>query len=142
MPSRNALRRVLLSSLPGAAVETIRIDGVQHEFSAISGIKEDVVEVILNVKQMAVKSFSDEPVTLTLTKKGVGPITAGDFDKNADIEIMNPDLVLANSTEKTKPFSLEITIGKGRGYLPAAEKNTKQYDLGTIAIETLAIMLN
>lgn len=133
----NALRRVLLSSLPGAAVETVKIEGVQHEFSAIEGVKEDVVEIILNLKEVAVKSFSDEPVTITLSKKGIGPVTAGDFSKNADIEIMNPELVIANLTDKSKAFEMEITIGKGRGYVASAEKDTKQYDLGTIAIDSL-----
>lgn len=133
----NALRRVLLSSLPGAAVETVKIEGVQHEFSAIDGVKEDVVEIILNLKQVAVKSFSEEPVTITLSKKGVGPVTAGDFSKNADVEIMNPDLVIAHITDKNKTLEMEITIGKGRGYVASAEKDTKQYDLGTIAIDSL-----
>ncbi len=133
----NALRRVLLSSLPGAAIETVKITGVQHEFSAIEGVKEDVVEIILNLKQVAVASHSDEPVTLTLSKKGIGPVTAGDFEKNADVEIMNTDLVIANLTDKNKTFEMEITIGKGWGYVASAEKDTKQYDLGTIAIDSL-----
>lgn len=133
----NALRRVLLSSLPGAAVETVKIIGVQHEFSAIEGVKEDVVEIILNLKEIAVTSHTDEPITLSLTKKGVGPVTAGDFEKNADVDIINPELVLANITDKSKPFEMEITIGKGRGYMASAEKDTKQYDLGTIAIDSL-----
>lgn len=133
----NALRRVLLSSLPGAAIETVKITGVQHEFSAIEGVKEDVVEIILNLKQVAVACHSDEPVTLTLIKKGIGPVTAGDFEKNADVEIMNKDLVIANLTDKNKTFEMEIMIGKGHGYVASAEKNTKQYDLGTIAIDSL-----
>src|SRR3989338_9264399 len=88
----NALRRVLLSSLPGAAVESIKIKGVQHEFSALDGILEDVIQIILNVKQLAVRSFSQEPVTLAVSKKGTGDVTAADFDKNSDIEIVNSDL--------------------------------------------------
>lgn len=133
----NALRRVLLSSLPGAAVETVKIDGVQHEFSAIEGVKEDVVEIILNIKQMAVKCYSLEPVKITLTKKGIGPVTAADFEKNSDVEIINTDLVIANITDKSKTLEIEITVGKGRGYVAASEKDTKQYDLGTIAIDSL-----
>jgi DNA-directed RNA polymerase subunit alpha len=133
----NALRRVLLSSLPGAAVETVKIKGVQHEFSTIDGVQEDVVEILLNLKQIAVKSFSEEVVTLSLEKKGEGPVTAKDFEKNADIEIVNQDLVIANITDKSKVLEMEITIGKGRGYVPASEKDTKSYDLGTIAVDSL-----
>ena len=133
----NALRRVLLSSLPGAAVETVKIEGVQHEFSAIEGVQEDVVEIILNLKQLAVKSHADAPVTLNLSKKGKGPVTGADFEKNADIEIMNPDFVIANITDASMTLDMDITIGKGRGYVPASEKDTKQYDLGTIAIDSL-----
>lgn len=133
----NALRRVLLSSLPGAAVESIRIDGVQHEFSATDGIQEDVIQIILNIKQMAVRSFSSAPVTLSLSKKGVGDVLASDFEKNSDIEIVNPDLKIATITDPNKTFDLEIIIGQGRGYVPVAEKETKNLDLGTIAIDSL-----
>lgn len=133
----NALRRVLLSSLPGAAVEAIKIKGVQHEFSAIEGVLEDVIEIILNVKQIAVKSFSDEPVTLSLTKKGKGDVTAGDFEKNSSVEIVNPDLKIATITDDKIKFEMEIVVGRGRGYVPVAEKQTKVLDLGTIAIDSL-----
>lgn len=133
----NALRRVLLSSLPGGAVETIKIDGVTHEFSAIDGVLEDVIQVILNVKQMSVKVHSETPVTLTLKKKGVGPITAGDFAKNSDVDVINPELVIMNVTNEKTTINMEITVGTGRGFLPAAEKNTKDLPLGTIAIDSL-----
>lgn len=133
----NALRRVLLSSLPGAAVESVKINGVQHEFSAVEGVQEDMIEIILNLKQLAVRMHTDEPVTLTLSKKGTGPVTAADFDKNADVDVVNTDLVIAHITDAKKPFEMEITVGKGRGYVPVAEKNTKQLDLGTIAIDSL-----
>jgi len=133
----NALRRVLLSSLPGAAVESIRINDVQHEFSAIEGVQEDVIEIILNTKQIAVKSFSDSPVVLHVSKKGVGTVTAGDFEKNADVEIINSDLVIANITDKNKTFEMDIIVAKGRGYVPVHQKNTKDLDLGTIAIDSL-----
>lgn len=133
----NALRRVLLSSLPGAAVESIKIKDVTHEFTAIEGVKEDVIEVILNVKQIAVRSFSEQPVTLSLTKKGKGVVTAGDFSKNADVEIVNPDLVIVNVTDSGKEFEMDITIGQGRGYVPVVEKDTKQMDLGLIAVDSL-----
>ncbi len=133
----NALRRVLLSSLPGAAVESIKIAGVQHEFSTLDGIQEDVIEIILNVKQMAVRCHSEEPVTLTLSKKGIGPVVAGDFSKNADVEIANPDLTIATLTDKDFTFDMEITIARGRGYVPVGEKETKHLSLGTIAIDSL-----
>jgi len=133
----NALRRVLLSSLPGAAVESVKVDGVSQEFSAVEGLREDMIELILNMKQVAVISHTEELVTLSLTKKGAGPVTAGDFDKNADVEIMNPELVLGHITDAKKELQLEVTIGHGRGYVPVAERNTKDLDLGTIAIDAL-----
>ena len=133
----NALRRVLLSSLPGAAVEAVKIEGVQHEFSAVEGVQEDMIEIILNLKQLAVKVYSDEPVVLTLRKKGKGPITAKDFDKNSDVEIANEDMRIATLTDDKKELNMEITVGKGQGYVPVAKKDTKHFDLGTIAIDSL-----
>lgn len=132
----NALRRVLLSSLPGAAVESVKIDGVQHEFGPIDGVQEDMVEVILNLKEMAVILHGEGPVVLKLQKKGKGNIVAGDFEKNADIEIVNPDLKLMTVTT-ARDISMEIIVGKGRGYVPAGEKETKNLDLGTIVIDSL-----
>jgi DNA-directed RNA polymerase subunit alpha len=132
----NALRRVLLSSLPGAAIESVKIDVADHEFSAIEGVKEDVVELLLNLKQVAVVCHADEPVILKLEKKGKGPVTAADFEKNADVAFPLPDQHIATLTSD-KPFSLEVAIAKGRGYVPVSEKNTKQMDLGTIAIDSL-----
>lgn len=132
----NALRRVLLSSLPGAAVESFKIKGVSHEFSAVPGVLEDVVEIMLNLKQLAALSHVEEPVTLLLTKKGKGEVKAGDFDKNSDVEIKNPDLKILTLT-KDMDFEMEITIGKGRGYVPVAEKTDKNVDLGTMLIDSL-----
>lgn len=132
----NALRRVLLSSLPGAAVEYFKIKGAQHEFSTVEGIKEDVVEMILNLKQLAVKSFSDDIVTLNVTKKGPGPLTAGDIAPNSQVEIMNKDLVIANLTSN-KTVEMEIFIGRGRGFKPVEEKNRQNYDLGTIVVDSI-----
>jgi len=133
----NALRRVLLSSLPGAAVDSVKMSGVSHEFSAVPGVQEDMIEIILNLKQMAVKSYSDEPVVLTLSKKDSGPVTAGDFEKNSAVEIMNPDLKLFTITSAKSPVEMEITIVKGWGYVAAAEKEKKNLDLGTIVIDSL-----
>ncbi|MBI5728456.1 MAG: DNA-directed RNA polymerase subunit alpha [Candidatus Magasanikbacteria bacterium] len=133
----NALRRVLLSSLPGAAVESVKIVGAQHEFSSLSGVREDIIEIILNLKQLAVRSFVDVPVRLSLSKKGSGQVTGADFEKNSDVEIMNPELVLATLTDDKIKFDMEIVVGKGRGYVPVSEKETKGLDLGTIAIDSL-----
>jgi DNA-directed RNA polymerase subunit alpha len=132
----NALRRVLLSSLPGAAVEAFKIKGTQHEFTAVEGVKEDVVQIILNLKQLAVKVHSNEMVTLKLKKKSKGVVKAGDIEKNADVEIMNKDLVIANLTAD-KEFEMDLIVGKGRGFRTAEEKDKKDYDLGTIVIDSL-----
>lgn len=132
----NSLRRVLLSSIPGAAVEAIKIEGVQHEFSAIPGVQEDMIELILNIKKIAVKSFSDEPVRLSLRKKGKGAVTAADFEKNADIEIYNPNLQIATITDDKKEFVMEAIIGKGLGYVAASQKDSKNLDLGTVMVDS------
>ncbi|MFA7653571.1 MAG: DNA-directed RNA polymerase subunit alpha [Candidatus Magasanikbacteria bacterium] len=132
----NSLRRVLLSSLPGAAVEAFKIKGVQHEFSTVEGVKEDLVEIMLNLKQMAVKVFTDEPVVISLTKKGPGKVTAKDFAPNANAEIFSKDLVIANLTSN-KTLEMEIIVGKGRGFRPVEEKDRKNYDLGTIVIDSI-----
>ena len=132
----NALRRVLLSSLPGSAVEAFKIKGVQHEFTAVEGVKEDVVQIILNLKQMAVKVHTDEEVILKIKKKGKGPVKAGDVEKNADAEVMNNDLVLATLTSE-KEFEMDIIVGRGRGFIPAEEKDKTGYDLGTIVIDSV-----
>lgn len=132
----NAYRRVLLSSLPGSAVEYFKIKGVQHEFGTVEGVKEDVVEIMLNLKMLAVKVFSDEPIILELSKKGPGVVTAGDIKPNASVEVINKDLVIATLT-KNKIFEMEIVVGKGRGYKPVEEKNRQNYDLGTIVVDSV-----
>lgn len=132
----NSLRRVLLSSLPGAAVEAFKIRGVQHEFSTVEGVKEDVVEIMLNLKQLAVKVYSDDPVILTLSKKGPGPVTAKDIAPDANVEIINKNLVIANLTSN-RTLEMEITVGRGRGYRTVEEKDRKNYDLGTIVSDSI-----
>lgn len=133
----NALRRVLLSSLPGSAIESVRIKGASHEFAHVDGVLEDVLEIILNLKKVAVKSHSDVPVILTLTKKGTGEVTVADFDKNADVELVNPEQKICTVTDEKLKFEMEVTIGKGRGYVPVEEKDSKNLDLGTILIDSL-----
>lgn len=132
----NAIRRVLLSSLPGSAVEYFKVKGVQHEFSTIEGVKEDVVEIMLNLKQLAVKVFTDDLVTLSIVKKGPGPVTAGDIEANSNVEVVNKDLVICNLT-KARVLEMEITVGRGRGYRPVEEKDRQNYDLGTILIDSV-----
>ena len=132
----NTLRRGLLSSLPGAAVAALKIKGVSHAFSSAEGLKEDVVDIILSLKQLAVRVFVDEPVTLHISKKGPGEVTAADIEANASVEIMNPDLVLATLTSN-KTFEMDLVVGRGRGFKPVEEKDKKHYDLGTIVIDSI-----
>ena len=133
----NALRRVLLSSLPGSAVTTVKIDGVMHEFQKIEGVVEDVTTIVLALKKLVVKNYSEDEQTLRLVKSTEGTVTAADFEKNADIEIMNPDLVICNLVSGGK-ISMEITINNGRGYVPAAENKAKlaENKIGIIAIDS------
>lgn len=133
----NALRRVLLSSLPGAAVTAVKMKGVTHEFQAIENVKEDALEIILNLKTLRLKVFSDEPVILKLSASGAKTITAGDITPNGDVEIMNPDLVIAHLTDAKASFDMELTVRKGRGYSTTEERVGESHDLGTIAIDAL-----
>lgn len=132
----NALRRVLLSSLPGTAVEYFKVDGIQHEFSTVEGVKEDAVEMMLNLKQLAVRVFEPATVVLQLEKKGPGVVTAADFTPNASVEIVNKDLVIATLT-KNKTLRLEVAVGHGRGYKPVEEKKHQNYDLGTMVVDSV-----
>lgn len=133
----NALRRVLLSSLPGAAITSVKVKGAEHEFSTIPNVKEDVLEIILNLKALRLKCFSEEPVKLTLSVKGEKIVTAKDFAKNADVEIINPDLTIATLTDKGVTFEMEVTVAQGRGYRSTEERIKEKLDLGTIAIDAL-----
>jgi DNA-directed RNA polymerase subunit alpha len=134
----NALRRVLLSSLSGAAVTAVKIKGASHEFQAIADVKEDVLEIILNLKQLRLNSFSDEPVKLTLHVKGEKIVTAKDFEKNSDVEIVSKNLHIATLTSKTAELEMEITVAKGRGYVPTEERaKSEKAEIGTIAMDAL-----
>ncbi|MBI4438067.1 DNA-directed RNA polymerase subunit alpha [Candidatus Uhrbacteria bacterium] len=133
----NALRRVLLSSLPGAAVTAVKMKGVNHEFQAVKGVKEDALEIILNLKSLRLKCFSDEPVKLTLSVKGAKSVTAADIQPNADVEIVNSDLVIATVTEDGASLEMELTVRRGRGYSPTEERVNEVQELGTIAIDAL-----
>jgi DNA-directed RNA polymerase subunit alpha len=133
----NALRRVLLSSLPGAAVTAVKIKGVNHEFQPIENIKEDALEIILNLKSLRMKVFSDEPVLLSLSTKGKKTVTAADVAPNADVEIVNPDLPLATITSDDGELEMQITVMRGRGYSSTEERVNESHDLGTIGIDAL-----
>lgn len=133
----NALRRVLLSSLAGAAVTAVKIKGADHEFSTLPNVKEDVLEIILNLKSLRLKLFSEEPIKLTLSVKGEQDVSAKDFTKDAQVEIMNPDLHIATLTDASASFEMEVTVAPGRGYLSTEERGKDKAELGTIAIDSL-----
>ncbi len=136
----NSLRRIMLSSLPGAAVSQIKIEGVLHEFSSIPGVKEDVTEIILNIKKLAIKNNSDsnEPKTAYIDFVGEGVIKASDIQADSDIEILNPDLVIATlSGGKDAKFYMELTITKGRGYVSADKNKNADLPIGVIAIDSI-----
>ncbi len=135
----NALRRVLLSSFEGVAITAIRIKGVEHEFSTLNGVKEDVVDIILNLKQVrfAAKGQMEAPIKMELKAKGAKEVKAGDFKKVAGVEIANPDLLIATLTDSKAEFELEAWIEKGRGYLPTEAMPVKDKEVGVIAIDAL-----
>jgi DNA-directed RNA polymerase subunit alpha len=132
----NSLRRTLLSSIPGAAVTSIRVDGVLHEFSTIPGVKEDVVDLVLNIKELVVSSEHDEPVVLYLRKQGPGPVTAADIAPPAGVEVHNPDLHLATLNDKGR-LEIELTVERGRGYVPAAQNKQAEQEIGRILVDSI-----
>ena len=127
----NALRRILLSSMPGAAIVNAEISGVLHEYSTIEGVQEDVIDVLLNLKKVALRMHNRNEATLTLNKKGPGPVTAGDIKLDHDIEIVNPDHVIANLT-KAGELSMTLKVAKGRGYQPATARESEEAEGVTI----------
>jgi len=133
----NALRRVLLSSLPGAAVTAVKIKGAEHEFATMPNIKEDALEIILNLKLLRLKLFSEEPVKLTLSVKGEKQITAADFKKDALVEIANPELPIATITAPSGSFEMDVWVTPGRGYRSIDERGKEKLELGMIAIDAL-----
>lgn len=134
----NALRRVMLSSLPGAAIYAIKIKGVQHEFSTIPHVKEDIVEIILNLKRVRLKLFSDEPIKLSLKAKGEKKVKAGDIEKNSQVEIVNPDLCIATITDAAGLLEADIWVKKGIGYVPTESMDDKEsLEVGAIAIDSI-----
>ena len=132
----NSLRRTLLSSIPGASVTSIRIDGVLHEFSTLSGVKEDVTELILNLKTLVVSSEHDEPVVMYLRKQGPGAVTAADIAPPAGVEVHNPDLHLATLNGKGK-LEMELTVERGRGYVSAVQNKSGDAEIGRIPVDSI-----
>jgi DNA-directed RNA polymerase subunit alpha len=132
----NSLRRILLSSIQGSAVTAIQIDGVLHEFSSIKGVREDVTDIVLNVKNLAIKSESNEPKKLVLDANGPKEIKAKDIALVSDVQILNPEQTICNLDEKTK-FHMELIVNNGRGYVMAAKNKEEDTPLGLIAIDSL-----
>ncbi len=131
----NSLRRILLSSIQGAAVTAVKVENVLHEFGTIKGVKEDVTDIVLSLKQLIVKMHCDEPKYLTIDVNKKGEITAADINEIADIEIFNKDLLIATCTEKVK-FKMDILIGHGRGYVPAEMHKLDDYEIGLIPVDS------
>lgn len=135
----NALRRILLSSLPGAAATEVKIEGVKHMFSTIPGIKEDVVTILLNLKQLRVKIHSDEPQKLTLNVKGAKEVTGKDFKVPTQVEISNPELMIATLTDKESSLIMEVTVERGLGYRPHDTLQKKKVDIGSLMLDAVFV---
>jgi DNA-directed RNA polymerase subunit alpha len=133
----NGLRRVLLSSLEGAAVTHVKIAGVEHEFSQIEGVVEDMTEFVLNIKRLLVKVSAPDPRRLTLKKKGKGPVTAGDFTETHEIQVVNKDLYLCTIAKDGTEFECEVTVRRGRGYVTAEENADEDMELGVIPVDSI-----
>ncbi|MGC8881018.1 MAG: DNA-directed RNA polymerase subunit alpha [Minisyncoccia bacterium] len=133
----NALRRVLLSSIEGAAVTSFKIEGVPHEFSTIEGVKETVIDIMLNLKKLRVKLFDNQPQILKMSVKGEKEVFARDFEPNPLVEILNPDLKIATLTDKKAKIEMEATVEKGLGYSEVEERKKEKLSIGTIAIDAI-----
>ena len=132
----NSLRRILLSSIRGAAATAVKIDGILHEFSTVPGVKEDITDIVLNIKQIRFKLYDDGPVTLYINAKGVGEVTAADIQPNSRIEMMNPDQHIA-TLDKNGELNMEIYVDTGRGYIPADGNKDDEPALGVIPIDSI-----
>jgi len=133
----NSLRRVLLSSLEGAAITSIKIKGANHEFSTIPGILEDVIEIIMNLKKIRLKIHSDEPVLLSIKVKGEKKVTARDIEINSNVEIVNPDQPIATITDKKTEFEAELSADRGIGYVPVDQRQKEKLSVGMINIDAI-----
>ncbi|MGE5591012.1 MAG: DNA-directed RNA polymerase subunit alpha [Bacillota bacterium] len=132
----NSLRRVLLSSLPGAAITSVKIDGVLHEFSTVPGVVEDTTDIILNLKELAIKMHSEEPKIIRIEAEGEGVVTAGDIIADADVEILNPEHPIA-TLDRTARLFMEMTVERGRGYVPADRNKKPDQPIGVIAVDSI-----
>jgi len=133
----NALRRVMLSSMPGGAVTAIKLKGATHEFSTLPNVKEDILEIMLNFKESRLKVFSNEPVKLTLRVKGEKEVTAADISKSSDVEIINPDLHLITLTGADADLEIEIIVSQGRGYVTSEMRENEDLELGMISVDSI-----
>ncbi|TDD27414.1 DNA-directed RNA polymerase subunit alpha [Kribbella turkmenica] len=132
----NSIRRTLLSSIPGAAVTSIKVDGVLHEFSTVAGVKEDATQLILNLKDLVVSSEHDEPVTMYLRKQGPGDVTAADIAPPAGVEVHNPDLKIATLNEKGR-LEMELVVERGRGYVSAIQNKSADAEIGRMPVDSI-----
>ena len=133
----NALRRILLSSLPGSAITSVKISGAEHEFSTLPGVFEDVVEIILNLKQIKFRMFTDEPVKITLSAKGEKEVTAADIKTSSEVEIANKDLHIAALTDESAVLEMEMQVEKGLGYTSIEQREKNKLGIGNIAIDAI-----
>ncbi|HOB90242.1 MAG TPA: DNA-directed RNA polymerase subunit alpha [Candidatus Colwellbacteria bacterium] len=133
----NSLRRVLLSSLPGAAITQFKVKGILHEFSTIPGVVEDVVEIGLNLKKIRFQFFADEPQVLTLKIKGEKDVVAGDIEASTQVVVMNPEEHLFTVTDKKADVEMEITVDKGLGYVPVERRKTEKLEIGVVALDAI-----
>lgn len=133
----NALRRVLLSSLAGAAITNVHFEGANHEFTTLPYVKEDIVDIILNLKKIRLKLHGTGPVTVKVKAKGAKLVTAGDIEANSDVEVITPDQPIATLTDKAGVFEAELTVESGRGYVPVEQRDAPKNAIGTIAIDAI-----
>lgn len=133
----NSLRRIILSSLPGAAITQVKIENAQHEFAVLDGVKEDVLTILLNLKRVRLALHSDEPVKMTLKVNKTGMVKAGDIDAPSQVEILNPDQHIAEVTDKNTTLEIEMTVERGLGYVPREVHQKEKVDIGTIALDAV-----
>ena len=133
----NSLRRIILSSLPGAAITQVKINGADHEFSTLEGVKEDVITMLLNIKRIRLALHSEEPVTITLKKKGAGIVTAGDIEVPTQVEILSPEQPIAEITNKSTELEIEMLVETGLGYVPREVHQKDKVEIGTIALDAV-----
>jgi len=133
----NSLRRIILSSLRGAAITSVKIDGISHEFSTIDGVKEDVITLLLNLKRVRIAVTTDEPQMLTLKAKGITEVTAASIEAPGQVTILNPELHIAELTQKNASLSMELSVRKGLGYVPKEAMHRDRVEIGTIALDAI-----